>query len=280
MPARTWPAACAFAASLGAVLAFSLWAETSPQSLKEWSREDGPIENATAATYFVAGLLFLSILRSRAPGGGAVRRSIPILALGVGCFVVAGEEISWGQRLFSFATPDALREINRQEEFNLHNFDKLHDNIYRLQSLAMLAIGLGLPLLTLTRRGAHLLARVGIPVSPFRYAPLFVGAYLYNRAYFPLIGNSAMEARELLMALGMGCFAAHGVVRPESLFRRRSLRIWLPARKRRSAPAHSAGTAAGLTEKRIDSELATYTSSASPHCRGADISVARRPLMR
>ena len=38
-------------------------------------------------------------------------------------FVGFGEEISWGQRIFGFSTPDSLAEINVQTEFNLHNID-------------------------------------------------------------------------------------------------------------------------------------------------------------
>ena len=33
----------------------------------------------------------------------------------------AGEEISWGQRILGFQTPEPLSQVNRQEEFNLHN---------------------------------------------------------------------------------------------------------------------------------------------------------------
>lgn len=36
-------------------------------------------------------------------------------------FLGFGEEISWGQRIIGFATPDELVEINAQKEFNFHN---------------------------------------------------------------------------------------------------------------------------------------------------------------
>ena len=36
-------------------------------------------------------------------------------------FVIGMEEISWGQRLFGFATPERLAEVNWQAEFNFHN---------------------------------------------------------------------------------------------------------------------------------------------------------------
>lgn len=45
------------------------------------------------------------------------------LLLAMMMFVGFGEEISWGQRIFGFSTPDSLAEINVQTEFNLHNID-------------------------------------------------------------------------------------------------------------------------------------------------------------
>ncbi len=40
---------------------------------------------------------------------------------GIAMAFAAGEEISWGQRIFGFSTPDFLADINDQQEFNLHN---------------------------------------------------------------------------------------------------------------------------------------------------------------
>jgi len=38
-------------------------------------------------------------------------------------FICAGEEISWGQRILGFATPEGLIEHNQQKEFNIHNIN-------------------------------------------------------------------------------------------------------------------------------------------------------------
>lgn len=43
------------------------------------------------------------------------------LALALFFFFIAGEEISWGQRIFNIATPESLAEANAQQETNLHN---------------------------------------------------------------------------------------------------------------------------------------------------------------
>jgi len=47
------------------------------------------------------------------------------LLFSVGLFVVAMEEISWGQWLFFWKTPEGWKEINRQGETNLHNLPGL-----------------------------------------------------------------------------------------------------------------------------------------------------------
>lgn len=47
-----------------------------------------------------------------------------LLIVGIVFVIAAFEEISWGQRIFGFGTPERLMEINRQQEFNFHNIDK------------------------------------------------------------------------------------------------------------------------------------------------------------
>ena len=44
-------------------------------------------------------------------------------------FVLAGEEISWGQRILGIATPESLKAVNVQEEFNFHNIDGIHQHV-------------------------------------------------------------------------------------------------------------------------------------------------------
>jgi len=40
-------------------------------------------------------------------------------------FLCAGEEISWGQRLFDIETPQLLKEVNVQNEITLHNIGSI-----------------------------------------------------------------------------------------------------------------------------------------------------------
>lgn len=48
------------------------------------------------------------------------------------CFYVAGEEISWGQHVFDWATPDYWSDVNDQQETNLHNTSSWFDQKPRL----------------------------------------------------------------------------------------------------------------------------------------------------
>ena len=79
--------------------------------------EDSWVENSTALLF---GLTAALLAAAAAAGKGAPSRWLYIGGALLFAFV-AGEEISWGQRLFGFETPDALRAINTQNEFNIHN---------------------------------------------------------------------------------------------------------------------------------------------------------------
>jgi len=65
--------------------------------------------------FATAFLFFLRLSTVRSP----YRWYFVLLTLAL--FYVSGEEISWGQRIFSFSTPALLQEHNLQHEANLHN---------------------------------------------------------------------------------------------------------------------------------------------------------------
>ena len=57
------------------------------------------------------------------------------------CVYFAGEEASWGQWYFGWATPDSLKEINDQQETNLHNTSSWFDQKPRALVEAGIYIG-------------------------------------------------------------------------------------------------------------------------------------------
>jgi hypothetical protein len=82
--------------------------------------EDGPVESAQVVLIILgavlAGFAAAFLLRARArPWAMAYAAAVPLLLL------IAGEEISWGQRLAGIATPRWFAARNLQGELNLHN---------------------------------------------------------------------------------------------------------------------------------------------------------------
>jgi hypothetical protein len=84
--------------------------------------EDGFVENLTFVFWFIGGIYILGTLHRRDG-----RWFVAAVALAM--LWVAGEEISWGQRLFAIPTPPALAAINEQHELNIHNIRGIQEHI-------------------------------------------------------------------------------------------------------------------------------------------------------
>lgn len=80
-------------------------------------KEDGFFESATACMALLAGVVFLCLPGRNLPW----REKVTYVLLGVAFVLFAMEEISWGQRLFGWQTPEILERANIQKETNLHN---------------------------------------------------------------------------------------------------------------------------------------------------------------
>ncbi len=63
------------------------------------------------------------------------------------CFICAGEEISWAQRVIGFETPESMLEVNEQQEFNLHNINFEHLRPQTLVAICLDLMGIILPLI-------------------------------------------------------------------------------------------------------------------------------------
>ncbi|MEE2565256.1 hypothetical protein [Hyphobacterium marinum] len=65
---------------------------------------------------------------------------LPFAAAAAACLVIAGEELSWGQWIFHWDTPDALAAVNLQNETNAHNLvdPRIYDLIYSVIGFGIL----------------------------------------------------------------------------------------------------------------------------------------------
>ena len=82
--------------------------------------EDGIFEWIQLIFYLISASIFFSILR-RLDIKKDLLKYILCLLLTLGLIFVAGEEISWGSRIFTFELPKEITQNNLQEELNIHN---------------------------------------------------------------------------------------------------------------------------------------------------------------
>ncbi|MBU0679872.1 MAG: hypothetical protein KKD73_00470 [Proteobacteria bacterium] len=186
---------------------FVILATMFPQLYILATYEDLPGE-WTQVFFFAATLLgSLLLVRHRHP----YRLFFALLALA--CFYVVGEEISWGQRLFSFASPEFFQRHNLQQEVNLHNFltGPVATWPKRIIEVGLVCglVGYGLIYPLLQRSGNRLaqwLADHGLPVPPLYLSPYFVTGALCEVRLFSF--NEA-EIAELLIAMALAFLTLH-----------------------------------------------------------------------
>lgn len=91
----------------------------SESTIDAFAREDGVFENLTALYLFIASLVFVACFFRFRKSSWLLRLSYAGLALLF--FVGAGEEISWGERIFNWNNPNYIKSNNVQGELTLHN---------------------------------------------------------------------------------------------------------------------------------------------------------------
>jgi len=109
--------------------------------------EAGIIENMTVLFLVLAiGFCIASLSRAnRLQLSGSLKAWLFILIMGAAYFAL--EEISYGQHMFGWGTAETWKELNDQDETNLHNVHSLFDQVPRaLLSLGILIGGIIMPL--------------------------------------------------------------------------------------------------------------------------------------
>ena len=123
-----------FFLGLGLVLVFTLsayWGLTRYWDVRWLSGEDGLSEWWSVATYLVSTVMVLAtVLILRWLGHPRIVGVYYLLAILL--LFAALEEISWGQRLFGWGTPEVLSEINEQQETTIHNIPAITTTFYTL----------------------------------------------------------------------------------------------------------------------------------------------------
>ena len=197
---------------------------TLPAPTIHWlAREDGPFETFGALCLLISSLTFLILYLNDRRGNCIfslnTQRNVFFVIFALAFFFAFGEEISWGQRIFHFATPESLREINRQEEFNIHNIRIFHGsdvtgrrkllNMDRAFSVFWFLYCVAIPVgVRFHERMANQLRRVNLPLVPIWLGLFFPVNYLLSKlialaphyAEFKDFNHSTVEVKESLFA--------------------------------------------------------------------------------
>jgi len=113
------------------------------------------------------------------------------------CFIVAMEEISWGQRLLGYRPPVYFLEHNFQQEFNFHN---VVETDYRKLALKLIIAGYGIALPLAAQFGSmkNWFERIGIAAPSIALLPAFTGTFL---VYYLYPWSHSGEWVELMLGL-------------------------------------------------------------------------------
>ena len=227
-------------------------AERAPARFEHVMREDGWAEWATFCAFaLAAGLALHAFRRARAAAHGHRLDQLALLGLALFCVFVAGEEISWGQRLLGFRPPALFLANNHQQESNLHNLLKgVLETRWMVFGVATI-YGVVAPYLAYVARWPSALA------APRSLLPWFTAVAFLELSYpYQLVGELAELVLGLLFLADVGA-------------RRRALRIDIRSHWLQRAGLSCAALAGGvlclplndLTLRANTGELITHTKS-------------------
>lgn len=193
---------------VGGLAAMATWAEP---AFELSMQEDGWAEWATVYAFsFAAVLIVARLLRwRRTPEAEGWLAPLGLASVALFCVFVAGEEISWGQRLLAFQPPEMFLRENFQQELNVHNLlTKKTIAGFKLDSRFLVAV------IAITYGGIVPALRRWVPLGPLQstfdvvaprwsLAPWFAIVALVELSYPAELAGEACE-----LVLGMLFVAA------------------------------------------------------------------------
>lgn len=164
------------------LFSYTIYSWCSVENVIKLGLEIGPFELGTSLCFLLSSIYFFRSFKAT--------KSIFFLLLGFIFFFGAAEEISWGQKIIHFETPESIKKANIQDEFNIHNlhtFNTGDDDHQKKQGLARLlefnflfrlfclSFGILLPLINYATTNSNFwLKRIKLPVPPLTLGVFFM----------------------------------------------------------------------------------------------------------
>lgn len=217
----THPVPRAYHALAAGFVAWCTWmARRWPDVYGAAMQEDRFVELMTVFLFAAAGAALL--VRA-----GRARRWFDLL-VALFLLFVAGEEMSWGQRLFGLTPPAYFLAHNTQQELNVHNFANLFGSPKGPFTLVLAGYAILLPIAAAFPAGRRLLARIGATAPPALVVPWFLAAIVLFVWYpFRFTGEwtELLAGSAFLMSVGLSTTALL-VLGPVSLVAAFALQTW------------------------------------------------------
>ena len=161
--------------------------------------EDGLVENVQVALLAAATLLFAAVA-GKAAHRGDRPVTVLVVCMALVCLTVTGEELSWGQRIFGWSTPEAWVTHNYQGETNLHNTFDIFLLTRYLPLLGFALVWLG-TLSVVSGRGVELAALAPGPEMLIPAGTVLIANYGFD------FGRIDLELMELQISLCIALYA-------------------------------------------------------------------------
>lgn len=160
------------------MLSYSVYFFCDQATIAHLGDEDHFFEWMTSLSFLFCSVIFSYL--------AAKRKNIIFLLMAAAFFVGFGEEVSWGQRILGFETPESLYAINMQREFNFHNIMTWEINF--MFKLFTLCFGIMLPFCVFHSRWISNLARkMRIPVPPITLGIFFLIDWIVFRLFIEFV---------------------------------------------------------------------------------------------
>ena len=162
----------------------------------------------------LVGLINFQMFRKRP---SFVLQKYLMLLFILGCTFLAFEEISWGQHIFKWNTPESFSQINLQKETNLHNLIFIQGKI---QVMAYIVVGWFGGLSWLLRRESGTLTLKDLVLTEWFISSYFLPLAVFFTQLLYLFGrgNNHQETFETLLSFGLLAIAIVNLRKTKGFF--------------------------------------------------------------
>ncbi len=171
--------------------------------------EDSLAENLSAVFFFLTGLILLLKSLRKIKKGVKFQKEVLFILLGLGFLFAAGEEISWGQRIFNIPTSEFLMKYNAQQEISSHNLFFFHTSLYNPNTITdvfVFVMGIFIPVCCFFIPSfRNYLEKFNFPIIQISFLPIFLMGLIYGLVMVQITHHHPFapnEIKEFIYSVG------------------------------------------------------------------------------